>query len=119
MTVPHKLGWIAVFGIAFGFVESSVVVYLRSLYNPEGFTFPLRVMSAEHLLVELIRKAATLVILAAVGMLAGSRRWEKFGYFLVAFGVWDIFYYVWLKVLLNWPAGLLDWDILFLIPLCA
>jgi hypothetical protein len=31
--------------------------------------------------------------------------------------VWDIFYYVWLKVLLDWPASLLTPDILFLIPL--
>jgi len=37
--------------------------------------------------------------------------------FLYGFGVWDIFYYVWLKVLVNWPATLLDWDVLFLIPL--
>ena len=32
------------------------------------------------------------------------------------FGVWDIFYYVWLKVLLDWPSSIMDWDILFLIP---
>ena len=117
MTVARKLGLIAAFAIAFGFVESSVVVYLRSLYYPEGFAFPLKVMSSGHLLVELMREAATLVMLAAVGMLVGSKRWERFGYFVVAFGIWDTFYYVWLKVLLNWPASLLDWDILFLIPL--
>jgi hypothetical protein len=33
------------------------------------------------------------------------------------FGVWDIFYYLWLKVLLGWPASVFDWDVLFLIPL--
>ena len=37
-------------------------------------------------------------------------------YFLFAFGVWDIFYYVALKVLIGWPASLLTWDLLFLIP---
>jgi hypothetical protein len=37
-------------------------------------------------------------------------------YFLFAFGVWDIFYYVALKLLIGWPASLLTWDILFLIP---
>ena len=36
--------------------------------------------------------------------------------FLISFAVWDVFYYVWLKVILNWPASLFDWDILFLIP---
>jgi hypothetical protein len=37
-------------------------------------------------------------------------------YFLFAFGVWDIFYYVALKLLIGWPASLLTWDLLFLIP---
>ncbi|MBM2845265.1 MAG: hypothetical protein HW407_577, partial [Bacteroidetes bacterium] len=105
------------FGVAFAFVESSVVVYLRSIYYPDGFAFPLKLISQQHLTVELAREAATIVMLAAVGFLVGSKAWERFGYFLVAFGVWDIFYYVWLKVILDWPASLSDWDILFLIPL--
>jgi hypothetical protein len=50
-------------------------------------------------------------------MIAGMNRWQRFSYFLIGFGVWDIFYYVWLKVILNWPASLFDWDILFLIPI--
>lgn len=37
-------------------------------------------------------------------------------YFLYAFAIWDIFYYVFLKLALNWPASLLTWDLLFLIP---
>ena len=106
-----------IFGVAFAFVESSVVVYLRAIYYPEGFSFPLKLMSPQHLWVELMREAATIVMLAAVGIVAGSKAWERFAYFLVAFGVWDIFYYVWLKVMLDWPASFSDWDILFLIPL--
>jgi bacteriorhodopsin len=113
----RKLLWVSLFGMAFALVESSVVVYLRSLYYPEGFTFPLKLMSPQHLGVELSREAATIVMLSAVGVIAGSKAWERFAYFLVAFGVWDIFYYVWLKVMLDWPASLNDWDILFLIPL--
>lgn len=113
----RRLVWVSLFGLAFAFVESSVVVYLRSLYYPEGFSFPLKLISQQHLAVELAREAATIVMLAAVGVLAGSKAWERFGYFLVAFGVWDVFYYVWLKVILDWPAGLSDWDILFLLPL--
>jgi hypothetical protein len=35
---------------------------------------------------------------------------------LTIFAIWDIFYYVWLKVLIDWPASIMDWDILFLIP---
>lgn len=113
----RKLLWVSVFGVAFAFVESSVVVYLRAIYYPDGFTFPLKLIAPGHLAVELAREAATIIMLAAVGILAGSKAWEKFAYFLVAFGVWDIFYYVWLKVILDWPTGFTDWDILFLIPL--
>ncbi len=108
---------IALFSIAFAFVEASVVVYLRAIYYPEGFAFPLKLMSNDHVLVELCREVATIVMLAAAGILAGKSRWGKFSYFLIAFGVWDIFYYVWLKLTLHWPATLFDWDILFLIPL--
>jgi hypothetical protein len=109
--------WVSLFGVAFALVESSVVVYLRSLYYPEGFSFPPKLISPQHLGVELPREAATIVMLITVGILAGSKAWERFAYFLVAFGVWDIFYYVWLKVMIDWPASLTDWDILFLIPL--
>jgi hypothetical protein len=51
-----------------------------------------------------------------VGIITGTKPWERFGYFLVAFGVWDVLFYAWLKVLLDWPASLFDWDILFLLP---
>jgi hypothetical protein len=115
--VPYRrLLWVSVFAVAFAFVESSVVVYLRAIYYPEGFEFPLVMVSWEHLTVELLREAATILMLVAAGVLAGKKPWERFGYFLVAFGVWDIFYYVWLKVLLDWPVSILDWDVLFLIP---
>ena len=117
MKTSRTILWIALFSIAFAFVEASVVVYLRAIYYPEGFAFPLKLMSSHHIAVELSREVATIVMLAAAGMLAGKSRWEKFSYFLIAFGVWDIFYYVWLKLTLHWPATLFDWDILFLIPL--
>ena len=109
--------WVVLFAIAFAFVESSVVVYLRSIYYPEGFAFPLKLMTSFHVLVELTREASTIVMLGCIAMVAGISRWQRFAYFLIAFGVWDIFYYIWLKALLNWPASILDWDILFLIPL--
>jgi hypothetical protein len=121
MTTDHipirNLIWVSLFGVAFGYVEASVVVYLRAVYYPEGFTWPLKVISTEHLTVELLREAATILMLAAIGIVAGKKGWQRFGYFLIAFGVWDIFYYVWLKVILHWPASFADWDVLFLIPL--
>ena len=67
--------------------------------------------------VELVREAATLVMLVTVGMLAGRTRHARLGYTAVAFGVWDIFYYVFLRVIGDWPRSLFDWDILFLLPL--
>lgn len=116
MKTSRTILWVTLFSIAFAFVEASVVVYLRGIYYPEGFGFPLILMSNHHIAVELSREVATIVMLAAAGMLAGKSSWEKFSYFLIAFGVWDIFYYVWLKLTLNWPGTLFDWDILFLIP---
>jgi hypothetical protein len=114
--VRRTLIWVAIFGAAFAFVESAVVVYLRALYYPEGFVLPLKGLLAQHLTVEVARETATIAMLCAVAMMAGRKAWERFGYFMVAFGVWDIFYYVWLKVLLGWPASAFDWDVLFLIP---
>jgi hypothetical protein len=56
-------------------------------------------------------------MLLTVGML-GARRWHaRLGYTAIAFGVWDIFYYIFLRVMCGWPRSLFDWDILFLLPL--
>ena len=108
--------WIAVFGAVFAFVESSVVVYIRGIYYPDGFTFPLRAVGTYHLVVEILREVASLLVLATAGILAGKLAWERVGYALVAFGVWDIFYYVWLLPLLRWPPSWSTPDVLFLIP---
>ena len=121
MTVPgsvfRRILWATLFGIAFAFVESSIVVYLRALYYPEGFAFPLKLIAKDHFVIELFREEATIIMLASVAILTGTRAWEKFGYFIFVFGVWDVFYYLWLKVLIDWPVSLFDWDILFLLPL--
>jgi hypothetical protein len=114
--VGHRLLWVAVFSVAFAFVEASVVVYLRALYYPEGFAFPLKLIVHQHLVVELVREAATIVMLIAVGWIAGRSVWERFAYFLISFGTWDVFFYIWLKATLGWPASMTDWDILFLLP---
>lgn len=108
--------WLAIFAIAMGFLEGIVVVYLRELYYPDGFEFPLRLMSSELVRAEWIREIATLVMLAGVGIIAGRNGLQRLFYALFAFGVWDIFYYVALHLFLGWPASLLTWDLLFLIP---
>src|SRR5512138_1422639 len=111
-----KLAAVLLFASAMAFVEAAVVVYLRALYYPEGFGIILKQIPQPHLLVEVAREMATLVMLVTVAHVAGRYMWERFGYFLILFGIWDIFYYVWLKVTLGWPSTLVDWDVLFLIP---
>ena len=121
MIVPSRhmssVSLVVLFSIAFAWVEASVVVYLRDIYYPEGFAFPLKAIAGPHIGIELIREFATLVMLGAVGVLAGSTRWSRFSFFAIAFGVWDIFFYLWLKAAIDWPVTLVDWDILFLLPL--
>jgi len=104
------------YAVAMAYLESAIVVYLRRLYYPKGFNFPLVIIDVPTLLIEVGRETATIVMLATVGMAAGRTKVGKFAYFLYVFGIWDIFYYVWLKVFLDWPASLFTWDILFLIP---
>jgi len=104
------------YAVAMAYLESAIVVYLRRLYYPKGFHFPLVIIDVPTLLIEVGREAATIVMLATVGTAAGRTKVGKFAYFLYIFGIWDIFYYIWLKVFLDWPASLFTWDVLFLIP---
>jgi hypothetical protein len=106
-----------VFGAAMAYLEAAIVVYLRFLYYPRGFHFPLVQIPPFVALTEIGREAATIVMLWFAARMAGQNFKERFALFIYSFGVWDIFYYVWLKVLLNWPQSWLEWDILFLIPL--
>jgi len=108
---------VALYAVAMAWVEAAVVYYLRSLidriepYQP----YPLPVAGGFGE-AELIREIATLVMLFTVGWLAGATWRSRLGYSVVAFGIWDIFYYVFLRVLTGRPRSLADWDILFLVP---
>ena len=113
----RKILWIIVFSLSMAFVEAGVVIYLRALYYPDGFVFPLEIITKRHFFIEIVREAATIFMLISIAALSGKRFWEKFAYFLICFGFWDIFYYIWLKIAIGWPSSLLDFDILFLIPL--
>jgi len=110
-----------IFSAAFGYIEAAVVVYLREIFYPGGFTFPLTIfiidpVSKRLFLTEVGREASTLVLILTGAWLFGGNLRQRAAYFLTIFAVWDIFYYIWLKVLLDWPASIMDWDILFLIP---
>jgi len=108
---------LGVFAIAMGFLEAIVVVYLRQIYYPLGFDFPLKLLSPQMLSVEWIREMATIIMLAAIGIISGKNNLQRLLLFLFTFAIWDIFYYVALKLFLDWPPSLLTWDLLFLIPL--
>jgi len=109
---------VVVFAAGMAWVEAACVYYLRAMVDRlepyQANPLPMHGVLGP---VELVREAATLVMLLAVGGIAGRTRTTRLGYTAIAFGVWDIFYYVFLKIIYDWPKSLFDWDILFLIPL--
>jgi hypothetical protein len=116
----ERLRWclVVVFAVGMAWVEAASVYYLRAMVDRiepyQENPLPIRGVLGP---VELVREAATLVMLLMVGTLAGRTRHERLGYTAIAFGVWDILYYVFLRIICGWPKSLFDWDILFLLPL--
>ena len=86
--------WLTIFGIAMGFLETAVVIYLRRIYYPDGFKFPLVEIENGILSVEILREVATIIMLFAIGFLAGKTKLQRFAFFIYSFAIWDIFYYV-------------------------
>jgi hypothetical protein len=141
MESVHKLPWrrtvvaLLLFGTAFGYLEAAVVSYLRLLHEPArqrfhpgrapGELFPLLTLEQlrssgreqqQTLAVEIGRETATIVMLAAIALAVAENAGQWAAAFVIAFGTWDITFYIFLRALLGWPASLLTWDILFLIP---
>jgi hypothetical protein len=118
MTERMRWAIVVAFAIAMAWVEAASVFYIRALVDRiepyQANPLPLHGALGN---VELWREAATLVMLATLGLLAGRTWRRRAGYAAVAFGTWDIFYYVFLRLISDWPRTLLDWDILFLLPL--
>lgn len=134
--MSRTIAALLLFGISFGYLEAAVVVYLRAIYDPirqhlhpdrkPGDLFPLispaqlAAAGAENprrLAIEVGREAATIFMLAAVGLAAGRNFRQRMAAFAIVFGLWDLLFYVFLKIMIGWPDSLLTWDILFLIPL--
>jgi len=125
---------LAVFAGAFGFMEASVVIYLRAatglLPGYHGTLSDVRRASAESykqaeaisefpeslLNIEVLREAATMAMLTTVALLAGIGITERFAIFLWTFAIWDLAYYAGLWATVRWPSSLKDMDVLFLIP---
>ncbi len=118
--VNERRQWlvVAAFAAAMAWLESATVYYLRVMVDRiEPFQpNPLPISGAIGP-VELVREAATLVMLLTVGMLAGRTWRTRLGYSAIAFGVWDILYYAFLWLICGWPRTPFDWDVLFLLPL--
>ena len=115
-TVWNRLVWLGVFAVAMGLLEAICVIYLRRLFPVSEWAGVLSAPPLERFHIEIIREASTLVMLVAVAWLAGVNLRSRIACFFYAFGFWDIFYYVGLKWLANWPGSWLEWDCLFLIP---
>jgi hypothetical protein len=113
--------------LAFGWIEASVVVYLREVYardiallgahNVAGLQISLVSLPTRLVNLEMAREACTILLLGAAAWLAGQGSAARAGAFLLAFGVWDLTYYAVLRFVSGWPESLGAWDILFLIPL--
>jgi len=130
----RQLLFIAIFAIAFGFVEAGVVIYLRAAVGllpgyqgrltdvqrsaPEFYkqAEALKSFPQSLLEVELVREAATMVMLVAIALLSATRTRERWAAFLWAFAIWDIAYYAFLWLTVRWPGSIRDLDVLFLIP---
>jgi hypothetical protein len=116
------MGLITLLGIALGYWEAIVVIYLRRILPPHPWEvasiaeFSNLFRSHGVLFLEQTREVSTIVVLLAVALLIGRKRLEKLAIFLWVFAIWDVFYYIWLKVLIDWPPSLATIDCLFLIP---
>lgn len=107
---------LAAFAAAMAFAEAAVVVYLRAVIGA-GPLFPMKDLPPLLLSLEIGREMATLVMLASVAVISVRGGARRMGAFLFLFSAWDVLYYAWLRIAIGWPAGVRDWDILFLIPL--
>ncbi|MEW6103765.1 MAG: hypothetical protein AB1630_08155 [bacterium] len=118
-----RLFFLTIFGIAFGYLEAIVVVYIRRILPGDAWSHIHSIDAVSNFLIkhkmlfiEQTREVSTIVILLTIAIMAGVRIKERIAYFLWVFGIWDIFYYIFLYIWLKWPRSIFDFDILFLIP---
>ena len=122
------------FAGAFGFLEAVVVVYLRAatglLPGYQGTLSDVIRMSGQYyvqsqaitqfpkslLSLEVLREAATILMLLTVALLTSANSRARAAVFLWTFAIWDIMYYAALWATVRWPLSLKDPDVLFLIP---
>jgi len=107
---------LTVYALAMAFVEAAAVVSLKRLYFPGGWAAPFHPIPPEGLLLEKWREIATLVMIATVAFLGRPGLRDGIARGLWVFGIWDLTYYLVLRLLTGFPAGLADLDVFFLVP---
>jgi hypothetical protein len=117
--MPKIKKWVVSCSYAVGmaYVEAAAVFYLRKAQGIQDFSPNMVIQNQYFGMVEVGREAATLLMLFTVSWIAGNSSRQRTGFFIYMFGIWDIFYYLWLRLIAHWPVSLLDMDILFFIPL--
>ncbi len=116
-TAIRRIMAVTAYSIAMGYLESAVVIYLREITFGNSFqVFPVQFLDPQMAGIEIVREAATIIMPLAIGYLAGKTWPHRFLFFVYSFAIWDLFYYLFLKITTGWPGSLGDFDVLFLIP---
>ena len=114
--MKKRLAVLTLFSITFAFFVTAVMYFIRSHYYPNGFDFPVKLLKGLPFAIEYMRQLANLVIIFCVAYLAGRNVRERMAAFMFVFGLWDIFYYIWFYILIQWPPDLMAWDLLYRVP---
>lgn len=103
-----------------GYLEAVVVVYIRKILSigevVDQTKWLIDRVPADWIRIEISREASTIIMLVTLALLIEKNRWLRLSVFLWVFAIWDIFYYVSLRILAGWPKSLATLDCLFLIP---
>lgn len=114
--MKKRLAVLTLFSITFAFFVTAIMYFIRSHYYPNGFSFPVKLLKGLPFAIEYMRQLANLVIIFCVAYLAGRNFRERMAAFMFVFGLWDIFYYIWFYILIQWPPNLMTWDLLYRVP---
>ncbi len=112
----YQLITLAIFAIAFGILEAIIVVYLRYIGQTVNQAQALLALPDKIVQAEMIREACTLIILTAVAISSANKSGERLALFFYSFSIWDLTYYLGLKLIAGWPDSLTTQDVLFLLP---
>lgn len=114
--VGLRISSVIIFAMAMGLLEAICVVYIRQIIFPPDGNITNIPITDFNFAVEAIREAMTIIMLTTTSILAAYNVRTRLAMFFLAFGTWDILYYIGLRLFLQWPTSIVDWDTLFLIP---